>query len=176
MSKALEEARRIAGGVAQQRRNPDVRRAALLRLHIGDLVQVVDAAGKPSPPTILWQAKDGPACVIADFARCATAEDGSGWQYHERVFSADGADASGSGRVLVVPEVSQQQARQIREAQLARWATALDARERAFDAALPPEWQEAFKGEWLSKALAEDPQEVERRAAQQILEATEARP
>lgn len=166
MTSALEEARRIANGLARQRQDVAVRRAELARLQPVYIVQVVGGDGRLYPPSMLWAVDEGPVCVLADWTRDATAE--GGWRYHERRFTAEGLEVDGD-RVLVVPNLTPKQAHEVREAHFSRWTRALDDRERAYDASLSEWLRQLLEGKWLDDALLDEtPQEIERRAAAQI--------
>lgn len=166
MKTALEEARRIAGGIARQRQDVEVRRAALATIQQMDIVQVVGGDGRLYPPSMVWVVEDGPVYLLADWAKDVAEEEG--WAYHERRFSADGREIDGD-RVLVVPNPTPKQAHEVRKAQFSRWTRALDDRERAFDASLPGWLRAVLPGKWLEEALREEtPQEIECRAAAQI--------
>lgn len=166
MRSPLEEARRIAGGIARQRQEVGVRRAALAGIQQVDVVQVVGRDGRLYPPSMLWAVEDGPVYVLADWSKDATHPEG--WQCHERRFSADGEEIAGD-RVLVVPSLTPRQAHDVREAQFSRWTRALEDREKAYDASLPDWLQALIRGDWLKSATPEDPRDVERRAAAEIL-------
>lgn len=149
----LKEARRVANNTHRQRADVATRRAALAQLRSLDVVQVVDVEAEClMPPVPLWEvltAEDGArSYLLSDWRRRSGV-----WKHHEKRFSADGLelDAIGHavphGRLLVVPPVGREEARQLRMSLWARWHTALtavNAQQRAEEAETRTRWLAAL--------------------------------